>query len=52
MTFRLLAHPLIFCGDIILDMVVITEVTKRLEFSVVETCLSGVILTAVTEVGK
>ena len=52
MTFRLWAHPVIFCCYSILAMGVTTEFVRRRIFCVVLTGISGILLAVLTEVGK
>ncbi len=52
MTFRLLAHPVIFCLFSVLAMGVTTEFIKKRWICVVLTGLFAIVLSVVTEVGK
>lgn len=52
MTFRLWAHPVIFCCYSILAMGVTTEFVRRRILCVVLTGISGILLAVLTEVGK
>lgn len=52
LTFRFLAHPVIFCLFSALAMGVTTEFAKKRWVCVVFTGLSGIVLSVVTEVGK
>ena len=52
MTFRLWAHPVIFCCYSILAMGVITEFVRRRILCVVLSGISGILLAVFTEVGK
>lgn len=52
MTFRLLAHPVLFCCYSMLAMGVTTEFTRKRWLCVVGTAISGILLAVMTEVGK
>lgn len=52
MTFRLWAHPVIFCLFSLLAMGVTTEFIRKRWICVVLTGISGILLAVVTEVGK
>jgi len=52
MTFRLLAHPVLFGLFSVLAMGVATEFSKKRWVCVTLTGLSGIVLSVVTEVGK